>query len=67
MEYIKITANNLLRDFGQYQKEFEDAAIVALWSGWYILGEQFRSFEEQFAEYNHANYCVGLASAFMAR
>lgn len=26
MESIKIKANNLLRDFEQYQKEFEDAA-----------------------------------------
>ncbi len=38
MESIKIKANNLLRDFEQYQKEFEDAAITVLRSGWYILG-----------------------------
>ena len=45
MEQTKIMPNNLLRDFEQYQKEFEDAALLALRSGWYILGEQLCSFE----------------------
>lgn len=66
MEQTKIMPNNLLRDFEQYQKEFEDAALLALRSGWYILGEQLCSFEEQFAAYNHAKYCVGLASGLDA-
>ena len=33
MEQTKIMPNNLLRDFEQYQKEFEDAALLALRSG----------------------------------
>lgn len=31
---MKIMPNNLLREFEQYQEEFEEAAIATLCSGW---------------------------------
>lgn len=63
---MKIMSNNLLREFEQYQKEFEEAALEALRSGWYILGSRLISFEEQFAAYNHSSHCIGLASGLDA-
>jgi dTDP-4-amino-4,6-dideoxygalactose transaminase len=40
-----------------------DAAIArTLASGWYVLGEEGRRFEEAFAEVMQANWCLGLAS-----
>jgi dTDP-4-amino-4,6-dideoxygalactose transaminase len=49
-----------------YQREFDQKAIDILRSGWYILGREVSSFEEEFAAYIGAKYCVGLASGLDA-
>ena len=36
-------------------------------SGWFILGEEVRHFERDFAEYCGTSHCVGLASGLDAR
>lgn len=58
--------NRLDRGFYLYQKEFEDKALEVLRSGWYVLGNEVKSFEEEFAEYVGAKHCVGLASGLDA-
>lgn len=35
-------------------------------SGWYILGNQVRQFESDFAAFNHAPFCVGVANGLDA-
>lgn len=62
----KIMPNRLDRGFYQYQKEFEDKAIEVLRSGWYVLGNEVKSFEKEFADYLGAKYCVGVASGLDA-
>lgn len=62
----KIMPNRLDRGFFQYQKEFEEKAIEVLRSGWYVLGSEVASFEEEFSNYLGAKYCVGLASGLDA-
>ena len=62
----KVMANTLDRGFFMYQKEFEDKALEVLRSGWYVLGREVSSFEEEFAEYVGGKYCVGLASGLDA-
>lgn len=64
MDYIM--PNRLDRGFYQYQREFEEKAIEVLRSGYYILGREVKSFEEEFAQYLGAKYCVGLASGLDA-
>lgn len=64
MEYIM--PNRLDRGFYKYQQEFESKAIEVLRSGWYVLGKEVRCFEEEFARYTGAKYCVGLASGLDA-
>ena len=59
---MKILPNRLDRGFEMYQNEFEEKALQVLRSGWYILGNEVKSFEEEFAEYLGVKYCVGLAS-----
>lgn len=59
---MEISANRLDRGFYKYQKEFEDKALQVLRSGWYVLGPEVKGFEEEFARYTGAKYCVGLAS-----
>lgn len=58
--------NRLDRGFFMYQEEFEKKAIEVLRSGWYVLGKEVRSFEEEFAHYTGGKYCVGLASGLDA-
>ena len=61
-----IKANRLDRGFYKYQQEFEKKALEVLRSGWYILGKEVSSFEEEFAAFTGADYCVGLASGLDA-
>ena len=63
---MEIQTNRLDRGFYRYQQEFEDAALRTLRSGWYIMGKELSSFEEQFAEYIGAKYCVGLGNGLDA-
>ncbi len=63
---MNIMPNRMDRGFLKYQKEFEDKSLEVLRSGWYILGKEVASFEEEFAEYTGAKYCVGLASGLDA-
>ncbi len=63
---MKIMPNRMDRGFEMYQKEYEEKALQVLRSGWYILGKEVRSFEEEFAQYLSSKYCVGLASGLDA-
>ena len=63
---MKIMPNRLDRGFEKYQSEFENKAIEVLRSGWYVLGKEVSSFEEEFAKYCGGKYCVGLASGLDA-
>jgi len=62
----KIMPNRLDRGFFRYQSEFEQKALEVLRSGWYVLGSEVSAFEEEFAAYTGAKYCVGLASGLDA-
>ena len=58
--------NRLDRGFYLYQEEFEAKALEVLRSGWYVLGNEVKSFEQEFAAYTGAKHCVGLASGLDA-
>lgn len=62
----KIQANRLDRCFFKYQEEFEQKALQVLRSGWYVLGNEVKTFEEEYAAYIGAKYCVGLANGLDA-
>ena len=64
--FEKIMPNRLDRGFEKYQEEIEAAALKVLRSGWYVLGPEVSAFEEEFARYTGAKYCVGLASGLDA-
>ena len=46
---MKIDLAVLNRQFEIYKSEYEQAALRALNSGWYILGHEVESFEKEFA------------------
>ena len=62
----KIMPKNLKRGFEQYQEEYEQKALEVLRSGWYILGNEVKEFEKEFAAYTGSKHCVGLASGLDA-
>lgn len=57
---------SLKRQFDCFAEEYEEAALRALRSGWYIMGKELESFETRFAEYLGAKHCVGLNSGLDA-
>lgn len=62
----KIMPNRLDRGFYLYQEEFEQKALEVLRSGWYVLGNEVKTFEEEFGRYTGGKYCVGLANGLDA-
>ena len=61
-----IPANDLKRQYQLHASEYEQKAIEVLRSGWYILGNEVKLFEAEFAAYTGAKHCVGLASGLDA-
>ena len=61
VEFVK-----LKRQYDRYAAEYEEAALRAMRSGWYIMGRELEAFETQFAEYLGRDYCVGLNSGLDA-
>ena len=55
--------NNLNKPlFEEYRTAFNEV----LESGWYVLGNKVKEFENQFATYCNTNYCVGVANGLDA-
>ena len=50
----------------QYSIELGQAFNRVMNSGWYILGEEVREFEKEFASYCGVQYCVGVANGLDA-
>ena len=61
-----IMPNNLGRQYSLHADEYKKKACEILDSGWYILGKEVSAFEEEWAKYIGAKYCVGLASGLDA-
>lgn len=59
---MNIRFSNLERLYELHKQEFDQAAIEALESGWYILGSRCEKFEQEFASYIGSRYCIGLNS-----
>ena len=49
-----------------YKIDLQKAAERVINSGWYIQGDELASFEQQFAKYCGAKFCVGVASGLDA-
>lgn len=63
---MEINLAVLGRQFELYQTEYEQAALRALRSGWYILGHEVKNFEQEFANYLGAKFCIGVNSGLDA-
>lgn len=63
---LPIMPNRMDRGFNLHKKEYEKKALEVLNSGWYILGNEVKGFESEFAKYLEAKHCIGLASGLDA-
>lgn len=50
----------------KYSTEIHQAASRVIDSGWYLLGEETKRFEKNYAEFIGANFCVGTANGLDA-
>ncbi|WP_292595189.1 DegT/DnrJ/EryC1/StrS family aminotransferase [Mesotoga sp. UBA5847] len=63
---MKVPFNVLRPQYLMFKEEYDRAALEALDSGWYVLGEKVSQFEKEFADYVGARHCVGLNSGLDA-
>lgn len=50
----------------QYQEQFLNKMNVVLDKGWFILGDEVKMFERNFAEYCGVKHCIGVGNGFDA-
>jgi len=66
MKNTMIEYENLALLNEPFHKEYIESFKEVLKSGWYILGENVKKFENEFAAYNNAANCLGVASGLDA-
>lgn len=49
-----------------YESDIRDAIGRVIDSGWYVLGEETRAFEQEFADYCGVAHCIGVANGLDA-
>ncbi|MBA4853337.1 DegT/DnrJ/EryC1/StrS aminotransferase family protein [Emticicia sp. BO119] len=49
-----------------YEKSINEVLAKKISSGWYILGEEVKKFENSFADYCGTKYCIGVANGLDA-
>ena len=59
---MKVEFTNLSRSIDLYKEEYNAAIERTVKSGWYILGNELKSFEKEFASYMGTKHCIGVAS-----
>ncbi len=53
---------DLKREYREIKREIDDAVKRVLKSGWFILGEELKSFEKELAQYLGAGHVIGVNS-----
>lgn len=57
---------NLLKINQRFRQEIDKKIEKILDSGWYILGEELKKFEKEFAQFCGTKYCIGCANGLDA-
>ena len=60
IEYENLSKTN------SFFKELEEAATKVIKGGWYVLGEEVKLFEQEFAKFVGTKYCIGVANGLDA-
>lgn len=63
---MKVPFNVLNKTFFMKQDEYEKKALDILRKGWYVLGEEVKEFEKEFANYIGSEYSIGVDNGLNA-
>ncbi len=63
---MKVPFLDLAGPYEELQAELDEAYFRCMRSGWYILGREVEAFEQEFASYCGAKYCVGVGNGLEA-
>jgi dTDP-4-amino-4,6-dideoxygalactose transaminase len=63
---MKIPFLDLSTPYHELRDELDAAYRRVMESGWYILGEEIQAFEQEFAAYCGAQYCIGVGNGLDA-
>ncbi len=61
-----IEYESLAKSNSAFMTELQDAATRVIQSGWYVLGQEVKSFEAEFAAFVGAKHCIGVANGLDA-
>ena len=61
-----ITFLDLQKINAQYEQELKEAATRVIDSGWYLLGRELETFEQNYASFCGAKHCLGVANGLDA-
>ena len=59
---LNVKFGDLAREYQDIRDEIDQAVSRVLSRGWFVLGLEVEAFEQAFAQYLGAKYCVGVAS-----
>jgi dTDP-4-amino-4,6-dideoxygalactose transaminase len=62
----KIPFNDFDSPYKELKAELDSAYFRFMESGWYVLGEEVRAFEDEYAAYCGTKYCVGVGNCLDA-
>ena len=61
-----IRLNDFVKEHSSYKKDILEEIEAVLDSGWYVLGDRVAKFESEFADFNDAKHCIGVANGLEA-
>src|SRR3989344_3127093 len=59
---LKVPATNLAKEYKDLENKLDKALKRVLKSGWFLMGKELESFEEEFAEYLGVKNVIGVSS-----
>ncbi len=63
---MRINFAELKRQENLYKQEYEKTVMRVLDSGWYILGDELKKFERNYAKYIGVKHCIGVGNGLDA-
>ena len=63
---MKIPFLDMRSPYRELKEELDAAYLRVMDSGWYILGEEVKAFEQEFAKYCNVKYCIGVGNGLEA-
>ncbi len=60
IDKMEIKQYDYKREFNLYADEYKKKANEVLESGWYVLGDELKNFEREWADFNGVKNCIGV-------